>query len=402
MRLPAFSFSFLPLSASILGCETSGDSAPAIAVRDSAGIQIVESARPLWRAGDEWKAGELLVVIGATMGDSPGQQLEQVVGATRLTDGTIVVADAGARALLRYDAAGSYVGAIGGAGEGPGEFRALSWAGRAGDSLVTWDRALGRVSVFAPTGMTAREYRPTLTEPPMTLEVQGGLDGGALLMARAPGLVSREGSPGIQRQPIHGWLIAAGGEEIRSFGPFPGEALYLDAGTRSFTSIPLGAKTRFAAAGNTVYVVDTERFAARTYDSTGKLVRIFRRQHTPRAPSAEEVEADIDERMKELPTNLRNREGYRRRFREAPLPEWMPAVREVHVDTEQHVWLEAAGGVADSAAAWSVFDHDGRWLGDVMLPRAVSMLEIGPDYILALLEDELDVQGVMLLRLDRR
>ena len=394
--------SALCAAALIASCEPNGDRGSSAVARDSAGIRIVESARPLWGDGDAWRVGEQSLAIGAALGMDPGQELDRVVGATRLADGSIIIADAGARALLRFDSTGRLIQSMGRAGEGPGEFLAPSWLGQLrGDSLVVWDRGLGRVSVFTRGGAVGREYRPTLTESPVSLVVKGHLTDGSLLLARGAGLVSREGGPGVQRQPVSAWLISPAGEALRSFGPFPGETFHLDATSRSFTPLPLGGKTIVAAAGEAIYVADTEVFAVRVFAPDGALTRIVRREYSRRPARPEEIEAAIDELMSDLPPNLRNRDGWRRRFRELPLPEHVPALRAIHIDAEDHLWLQATPGARDTTGAWSVFDPDGRWLGDVMLPRSLALLEIGPDYILARDEDALGVHRVVLLPLLR-
>src|SRR5688572_1803264 len=94
------------------------------AERDSAGIRIVESTRPAWPADEAWTVDSTLVTVGTTEG-APGQQLHQVVGAARLANGTLVIANGGSRQLLRYDSTGTFLGATGREGGGPGEFRAL-------------------------------------------------------------------------------------------------------------------------------------------------------------------------------------------------------------------------------------------------------------------------------------
>ena len=41
---------------------------------------------------------------------------------------------------------------VGGCGTGPGQFRSISSVGLYHDSLWVWDRAIGRLTVFAPSG----------------------------------------------------------------------------------------------------------------------------------------------------------------------------------------------------------------------------------------------------------
>jgi hypothetical protein len=93
-------------------------------VRDSAGIRIVENRQP--SAGPE--GGRRLapapaLVIGTRTGEM--YELSGVAGAARLSGGTIVVADGGSRQLRFFDSTGAFIRAVGGPGDGPGEFREL-------------------------------------------------------------------------------------------------------------------------------------------------------------------------------------------------------------------------------------------------------------------------------------
>ncbi len=78
------------------------------------------------------------------------------MGAVRLRDGRIVVANSGAHQLRIYDANGEHVVSSGGAGSGPAEFQFLSWIGATADSLFTWDSALQRLSVWDQSGRFVR------------------------------------------------------------------------------------------------------------------------------------------------------------------------------------------------------------------------------------------------------
>jgi hypothetical protein len=86
--------------------------------------------------------------------------LFRVAGAVRLADGRIVVADGVSSSLKVFDAHGSLQRTLGGAGEGPGEFRGLNLFTRLrSDSLIVFDFQLGRLTIFDPTFAVAREVR---------------------------------------------------------------------------------------------------------------------------------------------------------------------------------------------------------------------------------------------------
>ncbi|HUG38861.1 MAG TPA: hypothetical protein VMM12_00160, partial [Longimicrobiales bacterium] len=61
--------------------------------------------------------------------------------------------------VLVHDARGARVATIGGAGEGPGEFRTVDGIGLVGDTLWALDRRLYRITYFSPAGELLRSVR---------------------------------------------------------------------------------------------------------------------------------------------------------------------------------------------------------------------------------------------------
>ena len=95
-----------------LGCSPGPDSLETV-VRDSSGIRIVENTVLRPEAGDVWRVAEApFLDLGAVDGP-PAYQFEFIAGATRLDDGGVIVADAGADELRAYDATGSHLWSTG-------------------------------------------------------------------------------------------------------------------------------------------------------------------------------------------------------------------------------------------------------------------------------------------------
>ena len=96
-----------------------------------------------------WTLSDLpFLEIGVREGEEP-YQLHRAQSSVLLGDGRIVVANAGSQELRFFDSEGLYLSAVGGDGEGPGEFRFPTRVRRAGqDSLLVWDQRLQRVSFF--------------------------------------------------------------------------------------------------------------------------------------------------------------------------------------------------------------------------------------------------------------
>ena len=130
------------------------------AIRDSAGIHIVENRRPAWPEGEGWRvAPEPTVDIGVLDG-APEYQLFRVWTALTLSDGRIVVSNSGTQQLRLYDPQGLYLSTAGGPGEGPGEFERLGQAAvLPGDSVAGYDWRSRRVSLFGPDGQYGRSWR---------------------------------------------------------------------------------------------------------------------------------------------------------------------------------------------------------------------------------------------------
>jgi hypothetical protein len=97
-------------------------------------------------------SAEPTLEIGVRSGEE-AYQFHRAESSVRLEDGTLVVANGGSQQLRYYDEAGQYLFAVGGEGEGPGEFGFPSRVRRAGqDSLLVWDQSLHRVSFFREEG----------------------------------------------------------------------------------------------------------------------------------------------------------------------------------------------------------------------------------------------------------
>jgi hypothetical protein len=374
-------------------------------VRDSAGVRIVENARPAWDAGDEWKVSSPTLVMGGD--DDDEGRLHRVAGASRLSDGTIVIANGGTAQLLFFASTGSFARAAGGPGEGPGEFQAPAWLGRrVGDTLVVWDRGTRRFSEFTSAGAHIADTSPTLPDGPTTWAIHGHVMDGRPLLARDVSFIPAVGEAGIQRQPLSAWLIAADGTLATEYGPFAGEAVFLRGGRQPGslirTPVPFGAATILRAGADRVVASDNGAYDVHTYDLSGRLVTIIRRGHERQPVRAADIAAYIEARLSPLPPVAEIREGMRASLEAVPAPEWMPAIRSMLVDTDAHLWVEAGRWMDERTATWSVFDRTGVWLGDVALPAAYEPLEIGRDYILALVRDTLDVESVVMLPLERR
>jgi hypothetical protein len=140
---------FLPAA-----CAPDGSSRAAAIARDSAGVRIIESSAPQWPVSTPW-------LVGATpelhMGAQSGEQAYEffrIVDAKRLSDGRIVILDAGSKDARLLGVDGQHLRTIATAGPGPGELQSpRSVSITTCDSLTIIDRgAMIRFSSVRYTG----------------------------------------------------------------------------------------------------------------------------------------------------------------------------------------------------------------------------------------------------------
>ena len=396
---------------------------PQYGVRDSAGISIAENPRlaPDSRLG--WRVGtEPLVSIG-TPEAAPNFQLHGVEDATRLADGRIVVANGGSMELLVFDATGQYLASWGGQGEGPGEFAALNrvrpWAT---DSLIVDDPERGRISVFdleGNHGWTAalRSRSGDNTMVASGVQALKGMIGLAMSPDVVIGLLpdgtlftrdmESTRTKGFWRQDHAYALRTVDGDTRASLGRHPGPQTYSESysqGRMTYVTPlrhPFGQTTHTAVWGDLAVIGRTESYEIKAYRSDGSLARIVRRDYEPRTPTQAEQDASFRRRVARLP--VERRVPVAEVAANVPLVDAFPAFAGTVGDALGHLWVaefERPGEEYDGTL-WTVFDREGRVLGLVETPEGLTVFEIGEDYILAKMTDDLGVEYVRLWGLMR-
>lgn len=384
-----------------LACTGSSDSVQhGPAIRDSAGVRIVENRAATWTT--PWQvAAEPSLVIGAE--DDAGRALYQVTGALRVAGGRIVIANAGTYELRFYNEAGEFVNSSGRRGSGPGEFLSLEMISRYGpDSLLVVDAWSHRVSYFDTDGSFGRSVR---LEPSAEISLPralGVFDDGSLLATkglfllggRLPARTEREDQPLFRYEPD--------GQEMQSVGSFPGvERAVFETGRVTPAGGPdvvrmarrFGRGTAYATAGNRFYVADNASYEIGVYSKAGRLTHLFRRAYSPLPVT----EADLRALRDSVLANERDPISLRSWEHRPPPPETMPAYApEIHVDAERNLWVREYARPGDRNWTYSVFTEDGIFLGTLPVPAGLAVLDIGRDYLLGLRRDQLGVEYVQL------
>jgi hypothetical protein len=402
----------LPLCVLVLtGAGCGGESAAPPSepsVRDSAGVLIVENTNPRWDGLTAWRlTPEPAVTIGVLEGES-AYELFRTSGALRLGDGTIVVATAGTGELRFFDSTGAHVASAGGEGGGPGEFRALGSLLRGpADTLVAYDMMERRLSLFDSRAEHARDVSLAFSNQFSFPAIVGVFADGAYLaqvsQRQAFGPDAPELPLGAMRDTIVALRIAPDGESTDTVGSYPGSRMHVRTMEFGGNSMRVPAPLIFSPTtvlrprGDAVVVGTNDDYELRIVDLQGRVQRIIRRAR----PAIPVSQADIDS------AQSRTREAMERANMPAELMEQqldrpaadsLPAYGTIHVDRSGNLWIQEYA-LSWKAPAWSVFDSDGRYLGDIALPVEFRVTDIGEDYVLGIMTDEMDVERVLLFGL---
>lgn len=394
------------------GCEADR-SAPGVAVRDSAGIEIVESRGPSELPASAWRVTDAPVVrIGSREGAEP-DQLTRVGAATRLSDGRIVVLERSVSEVRFFGADGSHQMTVGGEGEGPGEFRqAMQLARVPGDSLFVFDWTTSGLAVFTPSGDLARTHLPDRAEVLSRYEANPSCralpifpDGTYLGCARAPELPSssiRDPETGIRDRS--GFRAVRIHRDTARVDPL---ALLLssvgftmvDGDMLSSASHPFYPESHLAVGADPIrmYMAHNPAYEIEVWRPEGRLERIVRRPGASLAPSDEERAEARQVTLDDLFGNFADRFAD-----QIVMPDSVSAVWGLTAGPDGELWVKRGPVLPSTRTSdFDVFDGDGIYRGTVSVPRSVELLEVGSDYLLALHLDEVDVPYVEMWGLER-
>jgi hypothetical protein len=377
---------------------SAGDRSSHAVVSDSAGVQIIDNTEFAWPEGVEWRlAGEPALDIGVVEGEA-AYQLFDVVGAQRLTDGRIVVANAGSFELRFYDANGSHTLSAGGEGGGPGEFRGImGLAAVAGDSLFVFDWRNQRVSFFDARGTLSRtaqlEFLPAMGGFPM---IVAPFDDGSLLV----GVRTYERSIGISRDKIVYVRSDSEGHLIDTLAVLPGGEMHFMAqeNRRILGDRPFGRYPQHAVYRDGFFYGSGDRYEIEYYGDDAQLRRSIRRAQA----NMEVTDADVEGYTRNQLENAgdeRQRQINERLLADVTFPATFPAYRNFIVDAEGNLWVAVYGRPGDESPRWTVFDSNGQMLGEVSIPERFTVYQIGSDFVLGRWRDDLTVEHVLLFEL---
>ena len=355
-----------------------------------------DQRRAIWRVD----SAPMLSIGSEVRG--PAYSFNRIVGLLQLHDGTLVVANAGSAEVRAFTPEGDHLWSFGQSGDGPGDFKNLSWIARMrGDTLIAYDnRGPTRYTIISPSGVLVRsltaDFR-TRCGPP-----EPGLRGGLIVIADCPPRKSM--SAGFHR--TEKFLVIADPEKVTqtTIAEVPGDEQLVEEGGN--WRYPVFGLSSVVAARDTIVLYGTgERFEIMVFAASGARLPSITLAR-PRVLVTDSMRSlYTDETNKVIQDFIRRRGGDVRAVREGGSPpvqvfrDTLPAYGKFLIDPEMHVWVNDYGIRNQPARRWTVLTLSGDLVSEVLAPPGLRVTEIGRDYLLGVARDSDDVESVRLYRL---
>ena len=363
----------------LVGCQE--EKGPPFVIRDSTGVAIVENdhTQPAWSSTNRWS---LATQPRLQMGNVPGdfnQQLYRVAHSTRLSSGAIAVANTGLGDVRLFDDQGYHIRTMRvTAVDAENAVAPVRVEELYGDSLLVFltDRS---IAVFDNEGRLARRTRPLATDVPSDPgpEMLGILDDGSLVLRVHPPQDTT--GTGIATTEVELLRYRSDGSPLSSIGRF--QNLTVLRGDDALVFAPVGKQ----ALGDSTIWFGTgsgyELHEVRIDGSTRRIVRLDR-------PPNQVTTADTLAYRQAAVNTLSQRDGVEESAAERlaatyRFPETFPTYSDMIVDRLGNIWLKGYHWYDMGAPVrWSVFDAEGRFLGDMDIPALMEVHDIGDGYMI--------------------
>ncbi|MGQ0703895.1 MAG: 6-bladed beta-propeller [Gemmatimonadales bacterium] len=408
LRLPA-------VVVALAACTANTQEPRSIAIRDSAGIQIVEHPAGYEASLPEWRVGpEPLVDIGGQDESSPpepGHDLDRVRGAARLSDGRIVVSNGGSSELRFFDSTGRFLKSAGRQGQGPGEFAYLGAIQLLpGDTLFLIDGQLRRGSFFDPDGEFIRTIPTTQLEDRHSVGASALMSDGRLLgndgrfpeMKEISGPVRRDPFAIVQFEPraSHRDTVAlvSGSEVYPALGHEGGHEF------PTIHSVEFGRFTVFSTDGRRIFVGTNDSDGIWVFNSNGALFRIIRTATPPEPVTEAHRKQRVEEHERSINASRVSEQikaEWRKMYENPRYAETFPYYERLMPGADGTLWLERVRHYDDEGRRFVVYDSTGRAIATLTGPERMRPYVVGPDLVIGLWRDPDDVHHVRVYRVKR-
>jgi len=407
--------------AACTGNESAQGPAAGVAIRDSAGVRIVENHDSAWTEETRWRLDhEPDLVIGSFDGTVPGTDFGRTV-TPRLLGDRVVVLDATSDEVRLFDSDGVFERALNRRGEGPNELMTANGIRTFGDTAIAvhdsrlakilhLDLVRGETSSVRVSPPPAEARSTIMIGPSLWRPAAWFSDGSYLLTESIRSLAG--GSPGAFTDSASYHRMARSGEYLDSPGPYPLWEMWRNVDGSAVISFSARGSV---ATGDGVLIeaYPRARFEYAVRRPGGELVSLVRAAVDP-IPVTPELrdalralhDAYFESNVEDASASARRRlESSRDLQRSQPLPEFVAPFDAVRVTDDGYVLAELTDPFAlvqrrpgepapEVTQAWAVFDPQGRWLGTLQTPLGLTVADVDEEYVLGVRRDEFDVPYV--------
>jgi hypothetical protein len=413
-RLPALAIA----AAAVAACAGDSPGDWQGTVTDSAGVQIVRNTDAgTWRPDDAWTLTEVLR-IGAAEGE-PEYQFGQLAAAGSIgvaSDDRIVVLDAQGQHLKVFSPDGTYERTIGGPGGGPGEIGIATQSTMLmapGDTIVMVDLGNQRVNLYLLDGTFVRSFPVDLAAGfPFRWEL--ARDGRIVVQFRRLDFTGTAADADpmdvIAVQHLDGTVgdtlmrvlsgktiqFSGGLPEWNFFVPEPQWALW---GDRTLYAVNDNYRIGVYAPGAQLERVIEKPFTLTPVTDADKepFKRALRKAMLDQGAPAQLATQLVDTRLHFAPTYPAFAQMFEGPFGTILVQLIEPLANLSEEEREKFDFASASG----ASRHWDAFDDQGRYLGVLMMPQDFQPIEFRGEAIYGVQRDELDVQYVVKLRVER-
>jgi hypothetical protein len=346
-----------------------------------------------------WKVDSIPVLDIRGTATSGEAAFGLATGATRLSNGTIAIADASTLSIRFFSPTGQHVRTVGRAGAGPGELRSLVWLGSCGaDSVYAWDMAQRRMSVIGASSTDiVRQFRVPADENVRATPLNIGCTSQrTFVYVSLP--TSRE--PTATENVIRGrtpvTIVDADGKIIRQIADITAGEVGVMGGA-GFPR-PLGRSTSVAAIGDRVFIGTADSAAIDEISADGS-TRTVRLTIAERPVTPAHIDRAIEAIASIAPPQARERATAS--MRQIEMPKSLPPYSRLLGDPDGLVWV-VLSIPGDPTTSLRAIRPGAGVVADVTIPRGITVTEIGRDYVLGMYEAADAEQHVVMYRLRRQ
>jgi hypothetical protein len=319
-------------------------------------------------------------------------ELSGVISIAQAAGGEIVVGDRGSPGLLVIHRDGS-VRRLGRAGNGPGEFEALTRVQQCRDgSIVAYDFSQARLHFF-----DAARFIKQVQLPPslVTGDLIGCASADSITFSRLPDQVP---GLGLHVVPLTLFQYSPADAKVTWLATLRGTEMYFSERFQAYYERPYGLQTLVSFGPQGIVFAENSRLQVFRVLSDGSTTPVYLLPHSPEKVERSFRTRYFQDRLAEEPDSAA-RVVLRGVLDEVTWGNSVPPLDRLVVSTTGELWIRRTPRGDDTSAEWLVVDRYGQLTGRINLPRRFRLMFVDQSQILGV--EDLPSGEERLARADR-